>query len=333
MGRYDIAAVNLACAAGLPGADEIDADRCLLTLDEWATLVRRWTELAHDQHFVPHPEEYVHSEAVFRATSLVTCLQRHCGLRYDPAKRGAGPNDPFDFHEEFVHSAICGPGGTCATIPVVLAAVGRRLGYPIKLVKTTMHLFARWDDPAAGDRFNIQWCDQGMSTPPDDYYRQWPAPLPAETERHSGFLESLTPRRELAGFVARRGYRWRDAGNYRRAIAAFVAAADLDTEHLSYPRCVNECVWEWEAKLRMRVPPGFPRVEAGFDPRVRRWREMSTAFEHRIRLLEAVEDALDDPDHVRWWWEPLRAGRPPLRPVPRVMATDRTKENPCSTRA
>ena len=36
LARLDIAAVNLACGAGLPGCDRIDAERCLRTIDDLA---------------------------------------------------------------------------------------------------------------------------------------------------------------------------------------------------------------------------------------------------------------------------------------------------------
>src|SRR5690349_13026401 len=47
LAKYDVAAVNLACAAGLPGSERIDFDGCLRTLDAWAGVVRRWTDAAY----------------------------------------------------------------------------------------------------------------------------------------------------------------------------------------------------------------------------------------------------------------------------------------------
>jgi len=40
LAALDLALVNLACAVGLPGSDEIDVDFCLSSLDEWAERVR-----------------------------------------------------------------------------------------------------------------------------------------------------------------------------------------------------------------------------------------------------------------------------------------------------
>jgi hypothetical protein len=42
--RLDVAAVDLACAAGLPGSERLDAAACLAKIDEWAAWVRRYTE-------------------------------------------------------------------------------------------------------------------------------------------------------------------------------------------------------------------------------------------------------------------------------------------------
>jgi hypothetical protein len=60
----DIALVNLACADGLPGNDNIDVGRCLRALDEWAESVREYTE-HYWLRFLHTPEDYNDSEAYF----------------------------------------------------------------------------------------------------------------------------------------------------------------------------------------------------------------------------------------------------------------------------
>jgi hypothetical protein len=252
-------------------------------------------------------------------------------LRYDETKKHLGPDDPYDLNDGFVHAAIHGPGGTCGTLPIILASVGRRLGYPIRLVSAKAHLFARWDDPATGDRFNIAWNGQGWDDEPDEHYRQWPLPISAAEERAVGFLESMTPRRELAKFVARRAHQFRNAGNFRRAVAAMVVAGDLVTDRIVYPEMAKRLVLEWEAKLRQARPPGFPHVELLVRPSRRRWPQVVMEFEERVRSLEAVEDVLQKADLERDWWAPLRAGRRPARPVPAKITVD-GREHPCLTR-
>src|SRR5262249_25642411 len=118
----------------------------------------------------------------------------------------------------FIHGAILGPGGTCATLPVVYAAVGRRLGYPLRLVSAWGpkwgHLLCGWDDPH-GERFNTDANETGVNFHSDDYYRQHG--LDPADEAEGLFLKSKTPRQELAGFMAERGCCWQECGRLRDA--------------------------------------------------------------------------------------------------------------------
>lgn len=59
--------------------------------------------------------------------------------------------------------------GTCASLPVLYAAVGRRLECPLKLVTARNHFFVRWD--GAGERLNIKATTEGVTTFEDEYYR------------------------------------------------------------------------------------------------------------------------------------------------------------------
>jgi hypothetical protein len=115
--------------------------------------------------------------------------------------------------------------GTCSSLPVLQVAVGRRLGYPLKLVTTKGHLFVRWE--GAGERFNIEAAGQGVSRFTDDYYRRWPLEITAAEEVAEGYLKSLTPPEELAVFLSIRGMCLREAGRLEEAAAAFAAAARL----------------------------------------------------------------------------------------------------------
>ncbi len=143
LGRYDIAAVNLACAVGLPGAEVIDVAGCLAKLDEWAEGIRRTTKRLLNEEYPQKARLYGDSRPLYRAVKMVQALKAFCGVRYDPAKVNAGEDVPFDFHEHFIHGPIQGPGGTCFTLPILFAAVGRRLGYPIRIARNRLHIFNR----------------------------------------------------------------------------------------------------------------------------------------------------------------------------------------------
>lgn len=132
--------------------------------------------------------------------------------------------------------------GTCPSLPVLVVAIGRRLGYPLFLVRTYQHLFSRWDDPATGVRFNIEYNGTGMENHTDERYlkapRPWPEPilryesrLPAEQRN---YLRSLTPTEEFAEFLCQRGHCLEDNGRLGEAMTAYDRARAYAPEYPGY---------------------------------------------------------------------------------------------------
>ncbi|QJW98445.1 hypothetical protein [Frigoriglobus tundricola] len=307
----DIAAVNLACAEGLPGAEQIDHSYCLYKLDDWADMVKEYTTLLMPQ-FRRKPKEYENSEAFFRTLSLITVLQRDCGVLYNPAKI---PDDaPFDTADTFIHGIIQGDGGTCATMPVVYAAVGRRLGYPIKLVSTRSkmagHLFARWDDPTTGERFNIEAAGHGLSTPSDDYYRKGPGArydLPPGAEEDGGYLRSKTPRMELASFLSNRAFRWESLGDWWRCVDAWAWASSLVPDSRIVRNSLKTSMVQWDKEQRARKPVGFPHLLVRAIKR-QFPESLPLELEQDICGLTATHNMLSDPRLEEKYWKPMRNG-------------------------
>jgi hypothetical protein len=314
LGAIDIALVNLACAIDLPGPIEPDVDLCLLRLDEWAQLAKEETERGLER-FRQKPEAYQHSEAYFRVLSMVTTLWKQCGVRYNEAK--VPEHVPLDTEDSFLHGVIQGQGGTCASLPVAYAAVGRRLGYPIKLVTTRTatygHLFCRWE--AQGERFNIDVNQTGLSCDPDEHYRTGLFALTPEGERFGYFLRSQSPREELAGFLAQRAFRWKELGRYRQAANGFAWALALQPGNgLYHDNAVHVCKERWGPSLLALEPPGFPHLEFVYP--LRRFPPpFPEQLERAILGLEGWENLLKDPEHERQLWGPMRRGvRPLARP-------------------
>jgi len=247
LATLDIAALNLMCAAGLPGAENLDPDRYCAWLDNAARQVEFQTR-RHWYRFRDSPKTYHVSPGYFCCSFLLQTLQEDFKVRYNPAK-ARDPNfqdlkchpDFRDSRDQFIHGIIDGPGGTCASMPVLYVAVGRRLGYPLKLVETRGHLFIRWDDPS-GKRFhapeilNIDGAGEGMAMYPDAHYREWPEKWTAADEEGGWFLKSLTPREELAAFLVMRAACLEDNGRRNEAVQACVWARDLAPHDGRYVR-------------------------------------------------------------------------------------------------
>ena len=230
LASLDIAAVNLACAKGLPGADGLDIPTCLDKIDDWSEKVRQATSRNYDR-FNREPHLFDRSLGKFHMTVLCSTLQRECGVHYSP-ERANDPGDARDSADRFIHGIMHGAGGTCASLPVLYAAVGRRLGYPLRIVQGARHLFLRWDDsesqsPLARDRFNIEATAIGFVSHPDRFYEHWPFPHPDPDVDPRHYLRSLTPREELANFLCIRSIVLMDNGQFVQAIQPAAWARQL----------------------------------------------------------------------------------------------------------
>ena len=160
LARRDIAEVNLAAAFDLPQARNLDIPSLCRRVDDWARIVREATQKA-----LPRRTRELclrkYSEAQFRILAMVTVLQRDLGLRYNLAFM-EGEYDGSDSRNLFIHGPLSGHGYNCVTMPVLYAAVGRRLGYPIELVLAKEHTFCRWDGET-GDRFRSKASSLGFT--------------------------------------------------------------------------------------------------------------------------------------------------------------------------
>lgn len=206
----DIAHVNLLCAQGLNGADDLEIEKSLKTIDKWANWVRHETD-RHLYMYKQNPMRFRYMEGFFRMQMLVTVLQQDLNIQYNP-DRVASPENPesgetffADSKDLFIHGFTdrISPMGTCTSMPVLYAAIGRRLGYPLKLVHANQHCFLRWDGPE-GERFNIEGTNQGMKSHPDKHYETWPFPLTQEQLESGDYLVSLSPEEEFESFLATR---------------------------------------------------------------------------------------------------------------------------------
>jgi hypothetical protein len=203
LAKRDIAEVNLFAAYNLPFAGKLDVPALQKKLDDWADLVDSAIRRAWKRRVRGECSHLTGDQ--FRMLVLVTTLQRDLGAKYNLAF-SEGEYDGTDSRNLFLHGILQGRGGTCVTMPVLYAAIGRRLGYPIRLVNVKQHTFCRWDEP--GQRFNIEATCRGFRSPSDEHYRMWPLPISERELEKGGYLRSLAPRQELAFFLSQRGHCW-----------------------------------------------------------------------------------------------------------------------------
>jgi len=157
---------------------------------------------------------------------LISVVQKDFGVHYND--RGERNCDFSNSKNAFLHGMIDDTnGGTCASMPVMYVTVGRRLGYPMKLVLAKTHIFARWDDPATGERFNIEGTNPRFDDRPDSYYQSWPYRISDAELKQGWYLKPLAPAEELAVFLQNRACCLMDAGRFREARLAYTVSYRL----------------------------------------------------------------------------------------------------------
>ena len=243
LSQVPLGRMDLLCASSLEAANEPDLEQCMANIGLWAEHVRSETE-RHWYRFERDPAQFENSKGFFRMLMLAVVLAEDYGVHYDP-RRTAGPatslTDDGFFSEPrsvFLHGLL-GPEriGTCSSLPVLYVAIGRHLGYPLKLATTKGHLLVRWE--GEGERFNVEATGHGLNRFDDEYYRHWPFEISAAEEAAEGYLKSLMPAEELAVLLSVRGMCLREAGRLPEATESFEAAVRLAPGCQGYQRMLS----------------------------------------------------------------------------------------------
>ena len=249
--KCDLELVDLICAQGLRGSEDLDTDQCLKTLDGWAEKIR-WETQRHAYRFNEHPEEYQHSLGRYRMNMLGTVLVQDFGIHYNPDRRfeldqGKAPTLAWDTDSKdiFIHGLLNGKHqGTCASMPVLYVAIGRRLGYPVNLATAERHIYVRYEEPNGG-HFNVEaTMDEGFLTPTDEDYTTGVFQCTPEDIRGFGWLRPVSNAEAFGHFLLHRGICLGLVRHYHEARETFLAAwrrfADTPQERESSQQYLNK---------------------------------------------------------------------------------------------
>jgi hypothetical protein len=241
--NVDIGEMNLLCATGLPGAENLNVPKILMSLDGFASTVRYHTNRhvyrVNDPNYAEH---YKRSENILRAEFLVQVLQEDCGVHYNLQR--VRDLDFTNSQDLFIHGLTGSNGGTCASMPVLYVAVARRLGYPMSLALAPGHVLARWDAQESSNdpikHFNVEGSGYGFSPYDDEHYRNWPRKM-TEKEVESGFyLRPLTAAETLSVFLTTRGHCHLDIGEFDKAKEAYASAQRLSAKDAYLPSFISQ---------------------------------------------------------------------------------------------
>ena len=173
LARQNIAETNLPLAKGLPSTEDFDISALCRKVDDWADLVDHGVRRSLKRRLRGEASDLTGDQ--FRVMVMITVLQRNLGVTYY-LKFSEGQYNGSDSRNLFLNGLLNGWGGTCVTMPVLYCAIGRRLGWPLKLVFAKEHVFCRWDE-GPGFSFNIEATSPGFVSHPNEYYHRRPKPL------------------------------------------------------------------------------------------------------------------------------------------------------------
>jgi hypothetical protein len=223
--------LNLLCATGLRGAEHLNIQQDLDTLDAWARHVASET-LRNFHRFAKNPDEYGGSVASYRMMMLTTVLQQDFQAHYSlnrarPQLLGESESsDAFfaDSREVLLHGLLGGDrAGTCSSLPVLYVAVAQRLGYPVSLAAAKGHLYVRYED--GDEHLNVEATSIGYNSFPDDYYRKWPYPMNDAEAREYGLLRPKTKAEMFGAFLIIRAQTLTSAKRFDEAAETWTQAA------------------------------------------------------------------------------------------------------------
>jgi hypothetical protein len=268
----DIARMDLLCTQGLPGSAKVNIPEMLAMIDGWVELVN-WETKMNEYQFVQNPKSFGYLEGRYDMIALVSVLDKKFHVHYNPALMDPTvPGDIFysDSRNVFINGLL-GPEhmGTCSSMPVLYVAVARRLGYPVSLAETKMHLFAQWND--GKEHFNIECTTWGYAEHDDEHYKKWPVLLTDDDRKQHRYLKPMNGAEELSMLLENRGIMLvqdtiRDYGG---ALACFKKARELTPTWTELDWCIQNLTDAIESDLDdLHRLSDLPRQENTASPPV-----------------------------------------------------------------
>ena len=283
----DLGVMNLLCAEGLSGSEGLDVQQCLDRLGAWSLRVEQETK-RNLHHFLERPKEFKDSLPYYRLGMLGTVLAEDLQIQYSPEHEQqllAKPVNQQSVEDEnrffsssadvFIHGLLGGKHrGTCASMPFLYAAIGRRLGYPVTIAARKYHLYIRYEG-VNGEHLNTEATEnRGFATPTDEEYRNGQYPMTQEEIDGAGWLRPLSNKEILGICLLNRANCLRSMKQYDQEIKTLAHAARYVPDSVLMTRVIEKnqelarnlhAADRWDelwAELEALLPPtAGPRFE------------------------------------------------------------------------
>jgi len=247
--KVDVVEMSVAVAREIPGCENLNYQHYKQIVDGWAGDVRRWMPAA-EVNFHISPQQWRSDINFFRLGLLATYLTRERGIRYAEKysqEQKEGKNSRYeDPGAVLVHGLVDTLRGTCATMPVLHVAIGRRLGWPVSLAAVGPHYVCRYDDGKVHYNIEATYTGPGfVSDSDEDYIKNDHLPRKAVTTGSD--FRSLTVREMLGVFIGMRARYYWDTGQYDAADRDYVLARVLYPNHrYCFRESLRALIWRGE---------------------------------------------------------------------------------------
>jgi hypothetical protein len=260
----NIQLLNLLCADCLPGNEDIDIRGCLTRLDKLIDYIRGSIERTY-QAYGP-AEFYGYCKYKTIMGIIVARLKLEYGACYSPIAKAdleeVGIHAPFDDASEVFINGMLGDDrnhrwGMCTSIPVLVTAIARKLGYPVRLAVCRNHVYCRWEDERAC--FNIEASNPaGMVCESDEYYRKFRDGVSPEHAKTGYHFRSLPPAEEFASFMVHRVQVLRDAARYDETFLWSAKALQFAPDNTTF---VDAALHIAELAIKQRLWKKYPQMQ------------------------------------------------------------------------
>ncbi len=346
--KVDITRIDLLCAEGLPSSENLDIEQCLKTLDEWAREVQVETERNYHR-FVEHPEKFKNSLGRYRMAVMAAVLCQDLRVHYDPQREKElfennyfTQSQPYSKAEQhffsdasdfFLQGLLSDKRyGTCASMPYLYVAVGRRLGYPVSIAGAYTHSYVYYDE-GNGKHFNVEATeDRGFVTPSDDEYRNppWGAPSDPDYYKTHDLLQPLSNKESMGHLLGSRAAVFRSAGRHDKEAKTWAIATryfpDTPTwkgiEENMQQAAKSDDYQQWRAdvwnKLAARFIPRGPGFAYFMDMKIKLYLFMNESFDRQAVEKAASEYMRELDEYSKTAMQPIivNSDMLPNRPIP-----------------
>mgnify|MGYP000091368884 CR=1 FL=1 len=269
LAKADVVELNLLVARELSECKDIDIADCTRQLDRWADEVRAL--LAQDPQGFEKDREKWKTRRRLELAVMGSVLKDDHSVRYVDKIDHANPEHKFS-------TGIFRNGtGTCASLPVIWTALGRRLGHPITLALAPEHLYCICDDGT--EKINIEATGSSHLGIRDE--AAITKECPAELVKNGTFMRPLSNREIVGVFLDFRAQVWAARKDFEKALSDSQRAHELVPYNSNIANGVAHCA-QMVASTHPAIRLGGQSIlQVDNDPRELAYRQYVRAMRAR----------------------------------------------------